>query len=256
MARPHLSAVVLLVACASPLPGEGPLAIPSWLAPFPDAVPQIHTFSNFVESRYETAAPSADVIAHYRKIFAAARLPFFPEKDPIGTSIHGETAECDLHIRISQFRGATLVNVTCSLPVYRRAEEEGMRAMERFDQPVYPAPRPQLPPLTWPTWLVRSDGAALQVRSGTDRFKCNYLEAGFTSADSRPALQAFYAGLLNQHGYPVSMESSSILPGDRTAILEGTRYAGARPGPRLVIHIEFAPAADTVHVDLRMTAHP
>ena len=256
MARRHLPAAVLLIAFTEWSTGQGALAIPSWLEPFPDASPQLRTFSTFVESRYETTAPPEDVLAHYQKIFAAAGLPFFPDKDPIATSINGETGTCDLHIRISRFHGSTIVNVTCSSPRSRHAQEAGMRAMKRFDEPVYPTPRTELPPLAWPSWLVRSDGAVLETRSGIDRFKLNYLEADFTSADTRPALQAFYTRLLSEHGYPVGLGSSPILPRDRTAVVEGVRYIGAQPGPRFVVHIELAPAGDTVHVSLRLVAHP
>jgi len=151
----------VLLAAAGFAAAQSTLAIPSWMEPYPGTTPRLHDFTTFVEQDYKTDGAPADVVAHYRKLFEAAKLPFFPQADPISTTIHGETPACDLKVDIRKFAGGTLVHVTCSQPTLRKRQEDGMRTMAKYDQPVYPEARPkaQLPPLAWPAWLVTCDGA-------------------------------------------------------------------------------------------------
>ncbi len=248
--------VCLLMACAAALPGQPALAIPDWLEPYPGATPQTHNFSTFVDSNYKTTAEPSGVVEHYRTLFTAAGLPFFPQKDPIGTTIHGDTPACDLKIDIRKFAGATVVHVTCSQPRLREAEEKAMRNMAKYDQPVYPQPRPPMPALAWPAWLVRCDGAALAAHKGVDRFRLNYLLAEYDCAADRQQIVDFYAEMLQANGYTVTLKTATILPLDRAGAVEGVRYTGAKPGPRFTIRAEIAPIDGAFHVSVRITAHP
>src|SRR5579863_6627313 len=121
MAR-SLGRTALLLICAGICAGQGSFAIPAWLEPYPGTTPKKLTFSTFTDSSYKTDAAPDEVIAHYRKLFAAAALPFFPQKDPISTTIHGETTECSLKVDVRRFAGATLVDVTCSAPIDRKRQ--------------------------------------------------------------------------------------------------------------------------------------
>jgi hypothetical protein len=86
-----------------------------------------------------------------------------------------------------------------------------------------------------------------------DRFKSDYLESEFNSAQDREAIQQFYVGLLNSHDYPVTMESSPITPPGRLTVVEGTHtFDGSR---RFVIHVDLTPTSGGVHIALRITAH-
>ena len=249
---------VVLLAAVGFVAGQSTLAIPSWLEPLPGATPRTHDFTTFVEQDYKTDASPADVVAHYRKLFDAAKLPFFPQIDPISTTIHGDTPECDLKVDIRRFSGATLVHVTCSQPTLRKRQEDGMRAMAKYDQPVYPQTRTkaQLPPLTWPTWLVQCDSSPLQAHRGVDRFKLSYLSAEYDCAADRTRIQTFYADLLSSNGYTVTAQTPAFLPRGGTAIVEGARYFGDRLGPRFVVRVELTAVEGAFHVDLRITARP
>jgi hypothetical protein len=256
MAIPRAGIAVVFLACAGYVAGQGSFSMPSWLEPYPGATAKAHTFSNFISSSYQTSAPPEEVVGHYKELFTAAGLPFFPHKDPITISISGSPPECNVLIQIRKFAGATQVNVTCSAVLaHKTTEADVIRSMEKFDQPVYPTAPPRIPPLTWPSWLGPCDGAPVEVHTGVDRFKLNYMKAEFTSSLERAAIQSFYADLLNSHGYPVSMQSSPITPRDRTALVEGARYFSGPPGPRFAIRVELVPAADGIHVELRITEH-
>jgi hypothetical protein len=282
--KPLLAALVL---------ASWAVAQPAWLQPYPGATPQTRTSSALTESTYDVAAKPAAVIAHYQKLFETAGLPFNPSLDGIGTVVRAAAPECDLLLKIREQPTGASVRVSCAAkspaltavpapaPVARPvpitmqeriaqgrehtrqvledAEQKGRQrdlGMAKFDQPNYPKPKPPLPPLAWPGWLVRCDGAPLRNQKGVDRFKLNYLVAEFTSPSDPAEVHTFYADLLNANGYPVEFQSG--LASQRTGLgwIQGTYYAGEKPGPGLVIRAEITPADGGAHVELRITRRP
>ncbi len=249
------------------------LSMPPWLTNFPGATAETHATPGLVESNYETSAPAAEVIHHYRSVFADKKLPFHPNADGIGVTIRGAAPECDLLIQIRASETGTAVQVDCAAksPVSPSASDSVVnppttRAGERtearkripdnlaeFDQPLYPRPRAPLPPLVWPRWLVSCDGVPLEPHKGVDRFKLSYLSAEFTSASDRATILAFYADLLNANGYPVWLQSSAITPRDRSTLVEGVHHFDTNPGPNFAMRAALTPVNGLIHVELRIT---
>jgi hypothetical protein len=266
---------ITMLACLAGLAAQPRLSMPAWLTVFPGASAQTETSPSQVESSYRTAAPAAEVTAHYAKLFEAAGLPFHPNWDGMGTSIRGSASECELLIQIRKQRAGTQVDVSCAArmapaaaPAPRpadpapppRAEVKGydgsVRNMEKFDQPYYPKRRMPMAPLRWPAWLVNCDGGSLDVQKGVDQFKLKFMKAEFTSQFERGEIQAYYAKLLTTHGYRIQMQSSPITPRGRKALVEGAYYVDEEPGSRFVIRADLTPVGESVHVELRITAHP
>ncbi len=195
--------------------------------------------------------------------------------NPITKPLRSAAPECDLLIQIRASDSGTAVQVDCAAksqpgasvtgpvvapPTTRAVRETEARKkipdnMAEFDRPVYPRPRPPMPPLVWPRWLVSSDGVPLEPHKGVDRFKLNYWSAEFTSASDRAAILGFYADLLNANGYPVWVQSSAITPPNRTTLVEGVHYFDTKPGPNFAIRAELTPVNGSFHVELRITAH-
>ncbi len=251
--RPLLLAVLL--AGMGQLAGQSPFSIPAWLDPYPGATVETKTSAGAVTATYEVEAPVADVIAHYGELFAAQGVPFHPEMYGAAAVIRGDIPGCGLTIQVRKKSAVVSVTITATQrPVIpTMTGQDVRRAMQKYDQPVYPTPKAPLPALRWPSWLTTSDDVAATIRKGVDRFKSDYLETQFNSTQDRAAVQRFYVELLNTHDYPVTMESSSITPPDRPAVVEGTRtFPGAG---RFVIHVDLTPTSGGVHVVLRITAH-
>lgn len=258
--------------------GQSPAA-PAWLASYPGAHPRIQVTPGLWDSSYETDASVAGVIAHYRKLFETAGLPFHPNYDGVGTAIRGTAPEGDLLILIRRQDTETSVRVDVSarspelaphpvpLPAppvpppgrERAAREETGREhvqnMEKYDQPMRPPRRPPPPTLVWPPWLVRIDGARLQGEKGLDNVGLKTLQCSYYTTAGRNEIQAFYAGLLNDHAFPVRSQSGSSWPMNLKGWIEASDR-GLGEGPGIDIRIEAAPAGDTTRVGLRMTARP
>jgi hypothetical protein len=256
--------------------GQTPPVMPKWLVSFPGVTARVRTSTLLVEARYETTAPVAEVMAHYRKLFEGAGLPFHANATGMGVSIRGAAPECALLIQISQQGYGSQVQVSCAVepaapppgavpaqaedappkPFFAEKEKSHIQGMEKYDQPVYPRPKAPLPPLVWPSWLVHCDGGVFTVQKGVDRFKLNYLKAQFTSQSDRGKIQSFYANLLNAHGYAVYAQSSPRLPDSREATVEGAHYFGDAPGPGFVIRVRLTAVAGGTDVELLLTSHP
>ncbi len=184
--------------------------------------------------------------------------------------IRAAPQECDLFIRIRRMETGTAVQVTCTagpgrdqMQRAREQAEESHRgridSMEKYDRPVYPPPKrptPPTPPLAWPAWLVRIDGARLDVQKGIDGLMMHYLKSSFLCDVPRNDIQAYYADLLNSNGFPVYLRSLDSTPKNRKAWVEGVQYLEGRAGRRQVIRIDLTPANDLITVELRMTAYP
>ena len=111
--RPILAALIVL-ASTGILLSQTPPAIPSWLSAYPGATPNSQTSGALVQSTYATPAKFRDVLEHYRKLFEAANVRWQPNPDGVGIVSRGETAECDLLIKVRQQASRVFVEVNCA----------------------------------------------------------------------------------------------------------------------------------------------
>jgi hypothetical protein len=278
-----------LLLLATALFAQPKLSVPAWLASYPGANARTQATPGLVESTYETAAKPDEVVAHYRKLFETAGLFFQPGFDGMGTVIRATAPEGDLLILIRQQGKATAVRIDVTAnsaefaPVpapatvtpartsyearvaqqqenTKRALEKRdedsrkrTRSMEKYDNPVLPGSQPKAPPLVWPVWLVRIDGAHLVVEKALNEVNQHILQSSFASYDDRNAIQSFYADLLNTHGFPVWQQSNATWPKARKAWIEAADHP-IGDGPRISIHVEISPLGGGWQVDLRMTS--
>ena len=233
-----------------------PAVMPAWVAPYPGASPQNRQTGNAVESTYTIAAAPHDVLSHFRTLFASANLPFQPDPMGHGFLIRAAAPECDLDISIRRREPDTMVKVSCtprlaanermaSQQAQQRAEHAQSDPMKKFDSPVYPEPKAPAAPLTWPSWLVRVDGAKLSV----EKFP-GQLRSSFTSSPTREGIQAFYAGLLQSHNYRVTQGLAAV-PEKFGSWVQGSAGPESE-GRRTVIWIKIKPAAENFTVELSM----
>jgi len=255
---PRLWMCALSVACAAaqfvtPVPAE----LPAWLAPYPGANPANRKMANSVESSYTVAAPARDVLAHFRSLFASAGVTFRPDSMGYGFFIRAAAPECDLAISIQRRDPGTSVKVNCSprlavndrmanLHEQERAEHAQSDPMKKFDSPVYPQPKPPEAPLTWPSWLVRVDGARLPVEKHPGQ-----LRSSFTSLPTREAIQAFYADLLGSHNFRVTRSVAQVSEKSGSWV-EGSSGPDNEFGRRVVIWVKIRPAGKDFVVDISM----
>ena len=233
-----------------------PSVMPAWVAPYPGASAQDRRILNSVESSYSVAAAPHDVLSHFRALFRSAGLTFEPDPMGGGFLIRAAAPECDLDISIRRRDSYTEVKVNCSprlaanqhmadLRAQEKAEHAQSDPMKKFDTPVYPQPKAALPPLTWPSWLVRVDGAALPIQKSSGR-----LSSSFVSQPTRDAIQYFYANLLSSHGYRVTQGLAAV-PEKSGAWVQGSSDAD-QLGRRVVIWIKIKPAGQDFTVDLSL----
>ena len=231
--------------------------MPSWLAPYPGASAQNRQMRNTAESTYTVAAAPRDVLSHFRTLFASAGLRFEPDAMGYGFLIRAAAPECDLDISIRRRDPDTEVKVTCSprlaanertanMQAEQRAEHAQSDPMKKFDTPVYPEPKAAAAPLTWPSWLVRVDGAKLSVEKFSGQLK-----SSFTSSPTREGIQAFYAGLLTAHNFRVT-ERLAAVPEKFGSWVQGTSGADGELGRRVVIWVKIRPAGENFTVDISL----
>lgn len=244
-----LPIVALSTACAAAqFVTPAPSVMPSWLVPLPGASARNRQIGNTAESVWTTAAPAHDVLAHFRALFASAGLTFQSSPAGFGFLVHAAAPECDLDIVISRDPD-TNVKVTCSPRlasterIVRQQEEERAaqarnNPMKQFDTPVFPQARAPQPQLVWPPWLVRVDGERL----ASTRFP-GQLKISFMSASPREAIQAFYADLLNSHGYRVTQFGS---------LLEATTADPDDQLHRRVIRVRIKPLGSAFAVEVSL----
>lgn len=242
------------VACASAqFVTPVPAAMPAWLVPYPGVSAPNRQILKSAESSYSVAAPARDVLAHFRALFASAGLPFEPDAMGYGFVIRTPAPECDLDISIRRREPETSVKVTCSprlaanekmakLQAEQRAEHTQDDPMKKFDSPVYPQPKASVA-LTWPSWLVRVDGAKLSVEKYPGQ-----LRSSFTSSPTREGIQAFYVGLLRAHDYRVT-EGLAAVPEKFGSWVQGS---SADEAGRRVVWIKIKPAGQNFSVELSM----
>jgi hypothetical protein len=256
MRRALISAVSMACAAAqfvTPVPS----VMPAWLVPYPGAAAQDRRILNSVESSYTVVGAPHDVLSHFRTLFHSAGLPFEPDPMGGGFLLRAAAPECDLDISIRRRDSNTEVKVTCSprlaanqrmadLRAQEKAEHAQSDPMKKFDTPVYPQPKVPTAPLTWPSWLVRVDGAALSVEKSPVR-----LSSSFVSAPTRDAIQYFYANLLNSHGYRVT-QGLAAAPDKFGCWVQGSADTDNQPGRRVVIWIKIKPVGENFAVELSL----
>jgi hypothetical protein len=95
------------------LPGPPPLALPEWLAPFPQAK-EVSKKASPTEatSSYTTPAPEADVVSHYERQLGAAGIPFQTERSGMVAEIVGSTKEHSATIRVREDNSGASVEVS------------------------------------------------------------------------------------------------------------------------------------------------
>lgn len=255
--RRALIAALSMVCAVAQFVTPVPSVMPAWLIPYPGASAQNRQILNAVESSYTVAAAPRDILTHFRTLFGSAGLPFQPDPMGHGFLIRAAAPECDLDISIRRREPETMVKVMCSprLAVnerianqrsQERAEHAQSDPMTRFDTPVYPQPKAAVAPLSWPSWLVRVDGARLSVEKFPGRLK-----SSFMSRPTREGIQAFYADLLTSHGYRV-MQGLAAVPEKFGSWVQGTSDADNPLGRRTVIWITIRPAGQDFAVELSL----
>jgi hypothetical protein len=276
---------VLLAAFVLVAVGQSPPSMPSWLVSYPGATPNSRAMGALVESTYTTAAKTAQVMDHYRKLFEDAGLRFQPRADGMGTSIRGDAAECDLLILIREQGAGSFVDVNCSAksqvspaspgktvdiigtaPSKTRIAEEMKeshvrRVAELGIHPTYhDAPAP---PLVWPSWLVHIKGAEVRPQQGVDESRKTYLKVRYVSNLPMTTIYNFYEDLLNSNEYRVHtsrLSTGQTISGvvqNAWGYVEGTNYPDGAPGPRTVIHVSFSRSKlnDPITVEMRFTVY-
>jgi hypothetical protein len=212
---------------------------------------------NFAESTYTIAAAPHDILAHFRILFASIGLPFQPDAMGHGFLIRAAAQECDLSISIRRRDPDTTVKVTCSPRMAsteritnrdapERVEHAQNDPMKKFDTPVYPQLKAAVPPLSWPSWLVRVDGARLTI----ERFP-GQLKSSFVSSPPRQGIQDFYAGLLSSHGYRMTQGLAAV-PEKFGSWVQGTAGPDNQFGRRVVIWIKIRPSGKNFAVELSL----
>jgi hypothetical protein len=135
------------------LPGPPPLAMPDWLAPYPQARNQAKkgTPDEVVVSYFAPGAP-AGVIAHYEQHLRSAGVSFDRKED-------GNAASLD----------ATLEKFDCTIRVSGQNDGSGVEVRYAKKKAPPPAPRAtqETAPLTleWPEWLQVPRGRVVSQRT-------------------------------------------------------------------------------------------
>ena len=234
-----------------------PAVMPSWLVPYPGASPQTREVGKGVESTYLVPAAAHEVLAHFRTLFASAGVPFKPSPAGHGFLIRAAAPECDLAIHISRWEPNTQVKIACSPRfastqriVDEQAAARSARAqndpMKKFDNPVYPEPKPAQSPLSWPSWLVRVDGAKLPI----ERFS-GQLRSSFLSGPPQEGIQYFYANLLASHGYRVTQGASAV-PEQFGSWVQANAKPDPELGRNISIWVKIKPAGQNFTVELSL----
>ena len=202
--------MVLLIGLASTLwgqsvvtlPGPKPLALPLWLAPFPQArLRSGKATPREITNSYLAAATVPAVIAHYEQQLRVRHIAFQTEPDGFGYSV-----------TIAPEKGQAEVRV--------REEIDGAGVEVHYTLESRPAPPP--PPLDpnpivleWPDWLRSPDGRLLSQQTKpagrTTADSCfgdtlgqpsqGCLEKVYLSPRAIDELYAYFDGLLQSHGY-------------------------------------------------------
>jgi hypothetical protein len=264
--------IPLLLACASlsawgqsgvlQLPGPPPLALPKWLAPFPQARDRsTKATPTEAASSYTALGLPADVISHYEQQLNPAGVAFQTKPDGTATVIEGSAEKASWAVRVREENGAARVEVSYALKRNRPPA-----------QPTAPADR-MLPALRleWPEWLQVPGGRLTSQRTNPAgrvptwsvescpgdviaKPSQGCLARVYESSSQLGSLYEYLGGLLEQHGY--TAQSASPQPG---ANLELGKWI-AEPFAQLKVREYPVQWADTyyrqIHIFLRQPKTP
>jgi len=245
--------------------------LPPWLVSYPGTNPKVYSRDNFAQTSYVVDAEPAEVVDHYRQLFAAQGLAFQPNPDGMGTTIRVAAKECDLFIQIRKREEGTFTKVTCSgkidassmqasenpniemitgitpPPPKAKPGEPGGADQQGRLPPVKVNKTPQsmpAPPLVWPGWLGHVRGQALKPAISTAPNKTKYLSAKYTTDVPMTEVFDFYRNLLMNHDY---MPRGSLATGhtdsgiqqNAMAIVDGVNYVDGAPGANSTIEVSI-----------------
>jgi hypothetical protein len=267
-------------------------SLPSWLASYPGATPDVQSRGSFVESKYTTPAQPEEIVEHYRKLFEAAGQSFLPNFDGMGTSIRAALPECDLLIQIRTRQAGSFVDVNCSAKTVSSPSTAPPDVKVISSRPQYPRSNtsspaaPQIPsdwmashqrkvaevgihrehhdapapPLVWPSWLTHVRGAELRPVASVDQSKNGMLRAQYTTNVPMTEIYDFYRELLKSHEYPTTSHlgtghTMSGIQQNADGAVEGTNYPDGAPGASSEIKIQFSRSVlnGPITVTLRFT---
>ena len=89
-------------------------SLPEWLAVYPGAKLEVAEAPGMATATYVTAAKPDAVIAHYRKLWEAAGLPFAANFKGMGTSMRAALADCELLVQVREEGEGSQVKATCA----------------------------------------------------------------------------------------------------------------------------------------------
>jgi hypothetical protein len=241
------------------LPGPPPLALPRWLAPFPQARDR-STKATPTEGTSTYMAPGLppDVVSHYEQHLRAAGIPFETRQDGTVTLIEGAAEKTAWTVRVREENGGTRVEVNYAL---------------RRDPPPAPPAVRSLPALLleWPDWLEAPGGRLTSQRTNPPgrvptwsvescpgdvigKLSQGCLARVYESPRPLSSLYEYFGGLLEQHGY--TTQSASTGPYGNLEL--GTWIAD--PFAQLKVREYPVPQADTyyrqIHIFLRQPQTP
>jgi hypothetical protein len=162
------------------------LALPTWLAPFPQARDQSATAASTEStSTYTALAHPADVISHYEQQLRTAGISFRTQSDGIGVSIVASAEKVSAIIRIREADDFSKVKVTYSLTPDRISAPPPAASQPQTAAPTSPAKREPISP--WArapyTWIMQS---VIIRGSNPTRYTACYYEAPTDATVEKP----------------------------------------------------------------------
>src|SRR5258708_2156470 len=159
------------------------LAMPEWLAPFPQARDQSATAASTESvSTYTALAHPAEVVSHYERQMRAAGVAFRTQSDGIGFSILASAERLSAVIRIREVEDVSKVKVSFSVVSDKPAAQQ---AAIPPPQTAVPARRAPTSPWTRApyTWIMQS---VILPGSHPIRYSAMYYEAPTDASVEKP----------------------------------------------------------------------
>jgi hypothetical protein len=159
------------------------LAMPEWLAPFPQARDQSSTAASTESvSTYTALAHPAEVVSHYEQQMRAAGVAFKTQSDGIGVSILASAEKLSAVVRIREAEDVSKVKVSYSL-----ASDKPPAQPSAIPQPQTAGPARRAPTSPWTrapyTWIMQS---VMVPGSHPTRYNAMYYEAPTDASVEKP----------------------------------------------------------------------